>query len=667
LYNFTQTYLNPTSANPLTRIFGTGDIGYRAVARNAGVNVDYKLSPDAYAYVKLSYNTNDQYQQYYRPGIGNAAATAANFSPDSTYEHSFLLPHAGSIAISESTPAFTKDSRNYALSGGTEFKVFNRAATVALRASYSNADISYPGWIRAQARTPATAASGIGFEIDRRGQDPWYPLFKQTAGPSVYDPASYVMTSYQKQSYKAGNDLYGLRADLTWRPETSIPVVVKTGAKWADDTRTPWTDLGVFTFVGADGVAGTADDSMKPYADVVYKQGDGRYGPFPFMSKPQDAPAGYWKQTAADAYNSYTGTLAGRTKFREEITAGYMQASVRLGRLRILGGVRVESTDTEGRSWVRNTTATWGGNSVGGTSLDPATVAANLVRAQRSFVRSITSTGNYRNTFPGLHFVYNASESVLIRASYNRTISRPPVANLIPTLTENADTRTVSMGNPDLKPYLTDNFEVSLEKYFEPVGLFSVGVFQKNITDYFRTFSSTVGPEGIDGQGLYAGYTLSIARNIGDAKVRGIEASYQQQFSFLPGAWKGLGAFANFTYLESKGDFGTTATTTKLGNLAPRSANAGLNFRFHGLDARWLVNWTAEKYKSTLAPIDIYAEARLAMDVKLQYTINRRYSVYLDLVNITDEAARTDVTQNGLKFFRTNQGVGFAAGVRGQF
>ena len=33
--------------------------------------------------------------------------------------------------------------------------------------------------------------------------------------------------------------------------DTSIPVVVKTGAKWADDTRTPWTDLGVFTFVGA--------------------------------------------------------------------------------------------------------------------------------------------------------------------------------------------------------------------------------------------------------------------------------------------------------------------------------------------------------------------------------------------------------------------------------
>lgn len=667
LYNFTQTYLNPASANPLTRIFGSGDIGYRAQARNAGLSVDYKLSPDAYVYFNGSYNTNDQYQQYYRPGIGNPAATAANFTPDSTYEHSFLLPHAGSIAISESTPAFTKNSRNFALAGGTQFKLFERSMTVNLRASYSKADISYPGWIRAQARTPNTAAAGIGFEIDRRGQDAWYPIFRQTAGPSVYDPASYNMVSMQKQSYKSPNDVYGLRADVTKRFDAKYPVTLKSGVKWADDTRVPTTDLGIYTFVGADGLAGSTDDSMRPYADVIYKQSEGRYGPFPFMSKPQDAPAGYWRQTAADVYNSYAASIAGRTRFNEEITAAYTQASVRIGRFRALGGVRVEDTETEGRSWIRNTTATWGGNSVGGTSLDPAVVAGNLARAQRSFVRPITAEGDYRKVFPGLHLSYDVAPSIKARLSFNRAISRPPVANLIPTFTENADARTVSAGNPDLKPYMSDNYELSVEKYFEPVGLLSLGVFRKNITDYFRTFASTVGTEGVDGQGLYAGYTLSIARNIGNARVQGIEASYQQQFSFLPGIWKGLGAYANFTYLESQGDFGTTATTNKLANLAPRSGNAGVNFRYRGFDARFLANWTAEKYKSTLAPIEVYNEERLMMDVKIQYAINRRYSVFFDCTNITDEPPRTDVTLNNLKFFRTNQGVGFAAGVRGQF
>lgn len=663
LYNFGQTYLNPNSANPLTRIFGSGDIGYKARAHNAGLSVDYKLSPDAYAFFKFSYNTNDQYQQYYRPGIGNPAATVVNFTPDSTYERSVLLPHAASIAISESTPAFTKNSRNFALSGGTEFKLFERSTTVNLRASYSHADISYPGWIRAQARTPG----GIGFEIDRRGQDSWYPIFRQTAGPSVYDAASYNMSSMQKQSYKAGNDLYGLRVDVNKKFDTPVPTTVKFGAKWADDTRNPFTDVGYYTWVGADGVPNSADDAMTPYADLKYKQSEDRYGPFPFMTNPEGAPTAYWKQTAANAYDTYANSQASRAKFTETITAAYIQGSVKLGRLRILGGFRVEDTETEGRAWARNTTASWGGNSVGGASLDPAVVAANVARAQRSFVRLNTSDGQYRNVFPGLHFVYEPAQSLLVRASYNKAISRPPVANLIPTLTENTENNTISMGNPDLKPYLTDNFEFSVEKYFEPVGLLSAGVFLKEISNYFRTFSTTIPTSGLDGNGQYAGYTLSTTQNIGSARIRGIELSYQQQFSFLPGVFKGLGAFANFTYLEAQGNFGTTVSTTRLGNLSPRSGNGGVNFRYRGLDARFLANWTDQKYKSTVSGIDVYNEERLMFDVKLQYSINRRYDVFLDINNITDEPPRTDVSLNNLKFFKTNQGVGFVAGVRGRF
>lgn len=661
---FAQAYLNPTTSNPLTRIFGTGDFGYAAKAGNAGLSLDYKLSPDAYAFVKFTLNTNDQYQVYYRPAFGNPAATVANFAPGSTYELSTLLPHAASIGISESTPAFTKNSRNYGINGGTEFKLFQGSATLGLRGNYSHANISYPGWIRAQART---TGPGIGFEIDRRGQDPWYPLFRQTAGPSIFSPASYLMSTMTRQSYKAENDLYGARIDFTKRTDGTRPMVLKAGLKYADDRRSPITDFTAQTWVGADGVPNSADDAMTPYADLNYKQGDGRYGPFPFMSNPEGAPAAYWKQTAADAYNSVATSNASDAKFRETVSAAYVQASVRLGRLRVLGGVRIEETGTEGTAWVRNTTASWGGNSVGGTSLDSAVVAANAARAQRSFVRRATAKGDYRNVFPGLHFVFEPRPGLLARASYNRAISRPPIASLIPTITENSENNTVSMGNPDLKPYLTDNFEVNLEKYFEPVGLFSVGVFLKQVSNYSRTFADVVPAGGIDGGGLYAGYTLTTTRNIGDARIRGIEASYQQQFSFLPGAWRGLGAFANFTYLQAEGTFGTVATTTRLANLAPRSGNGGISFRFRGLDLRFLANWTAEKYKSTNVNIDVFNESRLLLDLKLQYAINRRYDVFFDATNLTDESPRTDVSLNGLKFFRTNQGIGFLAGVRGRF
>ncbi|MBI5382467.1 MAG: hypothetical protein HZA31_11255, partial [Opitutae bacterium] len=48
--------------------------------------------------------------------------------------------------------------------------------------------------------------------------------------------------------------------------------------------------------------------------------------------------------------------------------------------------------------------------------------------------------------------------------------------------------------------------------------------------------------------------------------------------------------------------------------------------------------------------------------------INRTYNVFLDITNLFDEEARTDVTENRkIYYFRTNQGIGFVAGVRGTF
>src|SRR5204863_5833994 len=111
---------------------------------------------------------------------------------------------------------------------------------------------------------------------------------------------------------------------------------------------------------------------------------------------------------------------------------------------------------------------------------------------------------------------------------------------------------------------------------------------------------------------------------------------YQQQFSFLPGLLKGLGAFANFTYLQAEGNFGTITTTSRLANLAPRSGNAGINYRYRGLDTRLLFNWTGQKYKSTTGGIDVYNQERRLIDVKFQYSL-QRYDVFLDVANITDE------------------------------
>ena len=65
------------------------------------------------------------------------------------------------------------------------------------------------------------------------------------------------------------------------------------------------------------------------------------------------------------------------------------------------------------------------------------------------------------------------------------------------------------------------------------------------------------GPDnGFDGE--YGGFSRRTSLNAGTATVQGWELSYQQQFTFLPGLLKGLSGSANYTLLDTHGDFGGT-------------------------------------------------------------------------------------------------------------
>jgi TonB-dependent receptor len=372
-------------------------------------------------------------------------------------------------------------------------------------------------------------------------------------------------------------------------------------------------------------------------------------------------PRAYWSQTSAQAYTSVNDSLANDASFTEQIGAAYVTGNVNLGALRLLAGLRVEDTRTEGTSLTKLSNAST-------TLLATASPEVNAARALAQFGNgSTTTSGQYRKVFPGLHFVYEPLTGFLLRASYNQSISRPPIGNILPLITV-AESGVITAGNPELRPYISDNFELGVEKYFEPVGLISASLFLKEISNYFRSIDTIVAAgtdNGFDGN--YAGYTLRQVRNTGGARIRGVEISYQQQYSFLPGFWRGFGSYANFTYQQTQGDYGTTTFQSRLGGFTPRSGNAGISYVRHGLQARLLANWRDRYYRSGAGATSLYQESRLLLDLKLQYTIRRSYDLFLDVSNLTDEATSTQVLERDLKYFRTNQGVAFNAGVKARF
>lgn len=146
--------------------------------------------------------------------------------------------------------------------------------------------------------------------------------------------------------------------------------------------------------------------------------------------------------------------------------------------------------------------------------------------------------------------------------------------------------------------------------------------------------------------GDYAGYSLTTQFNGGGAKVRGIELNYSQQFTFLPGWLSGLAGYANYTRMETEGNYGNGNAIAvapnpkgKVAGFNPETSNLGLSYIKDRITVRLQYNHRG-RYLTTYNAVEsqlVYRIRRDTLDVKTMYQLSRRLSVYLDVNNVLGE------------------------------
>lgn len=334
-------------------------------------------------------------------------------------------------------------------------------------------------------------------------------------------------------------------------------------------------------------------------------------------------------------------TLTSNRNATEGVYVAYAMGNVQMGRLGILGGLRGEETRVEGTESIqfispeeRARRAAWVGT---------VTETENLRRTQAEYGNRVTNQSDYRNVFPGLHLRYEFSRRLPGRLSYSTGIGRPNFGTIIPNDSVNDQTQVVTANNANLKPQRGDNFDAKMEYYFEPAGLRSVGLFQKDISDFiFSTDTAIIGTGTENGfNGDYAGYRLVTQANGGFAKIRGLELNYQQQFANLPGFWRGFGVYANCTWLETRGDYGTIGTSRSSGQVpgfVPRSGNIGISYIDRGWTARRIQHTHYSRAMGGSISANLsqqqYNYGRKKVDLSLSYAFDPRLTVYADVTNI---------------------------------
>ena len=286
---------------------------------------------------------------------------------------------------------------------------------------------------------------------------------------------------------------------------------------------------------------------------------------------------------------------------------------------------------------------------------------------------------DYGNFLPHLHLKYQLADWLDLRASYSTTLARPDFNYVVPaTLVDRSNDLKITQGNPQLEASVSTNYDLYLTAYKGQLGLFSVGVFQKDIANAFYPFIVGLNtpelvaeygfPESGFGNALLTTYTNSPA-----STVRGVEFDIQSNLNWLPRPFNGLVLNFNYSLLQSETTVNSFTERTVITGTppfisrqvfvdpftrdvdligqAPQILNGSLGYDLGGFSARWSVSYQGTKlagYASN-ADKDRFNLGFWRMDAVVKYRFTPDFNVFVNLNNLTD--------QQDINFFRDERFV----------
>lgn len=315
----------------------------------------------------------------------------------------------------------------------------------------------------------------------------------------------------------------------------------------------------------------------------------------------------------------------------EDVTAAYVMGSATFGAATFVGGVRVEKTETDFQAYDIVF--------VDGEASDPPP--------------EVLGTKDYTNWMPGLQMTWAMKDNLLLRAGWTNTIGRPSYEQNVPfRIFELEDTGDVNeegdpvfegeieMGNSDLDPLESTNWDVTLEWYTENGGLLSAGVFYKDIKNpIFTRLDNIVGEfEGRE----YEDLQIAQPQNAVDGNILGVEFGFQHQFVNAPGFLSGFGLSASYTWTDSEANTEDRdeavpffLQSDSVGNLSVFWEKSGLELRLgYAYRSEYLAALGGEAFE------DLYVDTHAQLDFKTSYDFSDQWTGFIQVQNLTNEPLR---------------------------
>jgi len=481
--------------------------------------------------------------------------------------------------------------------------------------------------------TAGSTSSTTGTAFTYNGAaDPSMPIITQTQGASMLDLANYGGASgttasnldtrlhYRSRERIRDTKIASGNLDLTRSLDTTVPIQLKAGVNIREQKVNAIFNEHDYYYTKTN-VTKFQDTGLQTYWGTQRQQYHMLSVPLvtaDILANPSD-----W---GTDLDYNYDATFNGTKIVKEQVDAGYLQTTFVFGKLQALGGVRVERTRTNAFGYEQDVLA------------PDLSYSTNIAALEAKYNRPTRYLRSYTDYFPGLHLKYEPLDRLIFRASYSTSMGRPNLTDIAPGRDSGASSdgsyfSFISLNNPDLKAQYSRNYDLTAEYYFKPYGVFSAGAFRKEISDFIYT--EDTGDAGDVLGSDFAGYQLRTKLNGGRATVEGFELGYQQQLNFLPGILRGLSLYANYTQLETEGDY-DDGQNGEVADFIPKSGNAGFKFRYRKLTLDVAANYNSDYLDtySSDATRRIYRSSRWVTNSTVSYSLHRFANVFLSFNNV---------------------------------
>ncbi|GAB4128952.1 MAG: TonB-dependent receptor [Rhodothalassiaceae bacterium] len=402
---------------------------------------------------------------------------------------------------------------------------------------------------------------------------------------------------------------------------------------------------------------------------------------FAFLESPQaaaarDAALGLAPGTTAAALQASGGFAAqvqpDSFRVNEIVASGYVQADVEgmIGSFPVYANIGLRYTHT-------NLTAQGSQLTLNDLRIVPGdeTIFQGVFSGGVETVRQSTT---YDKWLPSFNAKVEFTDEIIGRFAASRTLTRPQLTDLAPRVNFDVlrpGNLIASGGNPNLKPFTADNFDLSFEYYYAEGGYFTVGLFYKQIDDFIiSTLAVEDFPvDNVDGifPGGLAPFNVRRPRNFETANVRGVEIAFQHVFDYLPGFLSGFGITANATFVASNADVeqGNITRTFALEGLG-NSQNLILFYDKDRFEARVAYNRRGAFLQTVSNPVGgdpVFVKTFDQVDARASFAVTENFSVFVEGINILNEkTVKTGRFDN--QFLQlVNTGARYAFGVRAEF